>query len=104
MAKFYVGQRVRLVRAFWQRNSGKTGVIRELWSFEMPSNEGNPLNCSVDWDDGTKSIGESEWGAIEGSATHTSRLEPLVPPHEACDDAEFIASLDELAQRVGEVA
>lgn len=97
MARFYVGQRVRLARPFFAKNAGLTGIVVELWSRELPDAAGGFLNCSVDWDDGRKSIRELDW-PCSGRATHTDRLEPLTPPHEACD-ADFKAELDELLAR-----
>lgn len=97
MAKFYVGQRVRLARPVYIENIGKTGVVVELWSRNRPAVDGGVLNCSVDWDAGEKSLREAQWPG-SGAATHTDRLEPLVPPHEACD-TEFKVTLDELLAR-----
>lgn len=100
---YRVGQRVKLVRPKDPRKLGITGTIVEIWKCEQPSNTGAPINCSVEWDNGTRCLREWEYGQ-PGFATHTSQLEPLTPPHEACDDAEFIASLDRLAAKVEEMA
>jgi len=77
MSKFYVGQRVRLARAVFPVNQGKTGRVREFFK-EEKSHRG-VVNCYCDWDDGSRGgIDRNPDGRL--SATHTDQLEPLIQP------------------------
>lgn len=95
MAKFYVGQRVRIIACDDEPGEpghslvGKEAVVNELDVENIDDLPGH-VGLTVD--------GDPDW------AFWPWEIEPIVPPHEACDDAEFIASLEKLAQRVGEVA
>lgn len=92
MAKFYVGQRVRLARAMQPQNMGLTGTIREFIGETVIGaaiGRFGKANCCCDWDDGTRDgittndIGVSYW-------THTDQLELLIKPdNEAGDWAEL---------------
>lgn len=99
MAKFFVGQRVRLVRACKPSNSGLTGRIREIHP-EVVGEGGVAINCRCDWDDGT-SDAWGHWG------THTSRLEPILPSGHRAGTESFQELMDRLntekVERVEEV-
>lgn len=79
MARFFVGQRVRVVRAFHPQNSGITGRIERIQRFSpgdpLPNGEflsGEVCDCWVELDrarhDGRTSGASSFW-----------RLEPILP-------------------------
>lgn len=74
MAKFFVGQRVRLVRPFFPENAGCTGTIMEFSDSDSihlyRRFRGVSINCLVRFDGEYKSYGQ-----------HTDQLEPLAPPH-----------------------
>lgn len=74
MAKFYVGQRVRLVRPVYQENLNRTGSIGRFFE-ELLALDG-PVNCCVNWDDGRVDGVFYENGLL--TMTHTSQLEPIV--------------------------
>lgn len=83
MARFFVGQRVKLARPYQPRNLGKCGRIFELWPYAVESSsEGEWVNCSVHWDSG-----ESDGGfdAPDGDATHTDQLEPILDEHQPAE-------------------
>lgn len=67
MARFFVGQRVKLVRPTQQGNHGKTGRIIEIF----PEKEIflSLVDCDVEWDQALT--------PYTATLTHTSRLEPL---------------------------
>lgn len=89
-----MGQRVRLVRPSQPVHNGITGTIKSLFP-ERPGKT-HTLNCDVDWD--------SPLAHGTGSATHTSRLEPILAQrHEACD-ADFNRDLARLLERQGVLA
>lgn len=103
MARFYERQRVVLVRGVDGVSDAKekgaigTFVRYEYWPIGFVFCDGSinetESDCIVVWD-----------GYYGEHAQGSNHLEPLISTHQACDDAEFIASLDKLAQRVGEVA
>ena len=98
MARFYVGQRVRIVRSSAAQRVGcEATVLRYLYSNHIQHGWGEFVEVDVD---GFGEVGEAGYRL----AYPETSLAPLAPPHEACDDAEFIASLDRLAEKVGEVA
>lgn len=66
MAKFFVGQLVRLVKVFHPENQGREARIVAFFDECESSVEGWPVNCIVD-------------GANKGTANHTDRLEPILP-------------------------
>lgn len=76
MSAFYVGQRVRLVRPRDPQFKGRTGRLLSL--FQAIANVGYPTNCAVAWDHPMPI-----W--VHPTNTHTSRLEPATPSHEAGD-------------------
>jgi hypothetical protein len=84
MARFYVGQRVKLVRPFYLHNFGKTGVIKVILPEEVDCLEGGKVNCEVEWDDGEQ--GDPTWRWMN----HTNQLEPL------CKDDDEVGSWDAL--------
>lgn len=95
MPKFYVGQRIKKVRG--NMAIGSTGNFAGPPRFDFDYRfDGHVFLDS-------EQIGTSGEPRDYGDII-TSQWEPIAPPHQACDDAEFIASLDKLAQRVGEVA
>lgn len=97
MAKFFVGQRVRMARPVNPVNEGITGRIREIWTRPAMSRDGY-VNCSVNWDNGGRDTSER---AQCGTATNTDQLEPILDQkHEACEE-DFKHSLDELLERQG---
>lgn len=78
--KWFIGQRVKLVRPCNPVNMGIEGNISLLLPYEVP--EGTPCiggflsqtaNCAVVWDM-HRAIGD-----MSGSAQHTDQLEPLLP-------------------------
>jgi|SRR6478609_151594 len=78
MAKFYVGQRVKLARPFYQKNLNITGVIRSLHE-PFTLTRGGKCDCFVNWDNGSKDgPGFAEAGE-PWTGTHTSQLEPIQP-------------------------
>ena len=66
MAKFFVGQLVRLVKTFHPENQGREARITEIFDECESCVAGWPVNCRTD-------------GAIEGFYNHTDRLEPILP-------------------------
>lgn len=91
MAKFFVGQRVRLVKSF-RGNEGLTGKIRTTDLVGLASNWSN-FDCLVNWDDGTRDGPLSK--GFSGSATRFWQLEPILDQHQPCE-SEFKESLDKL--------
>lgn len=93
MARFFVGQRVRLVKPAYLQNYGITGVIElfENWPAGTLCTDGKPLvgdaDCEVRWDD--NSI----------SAQHTSELEPILPQHQPCE-SDFKETMDKLVEEL----
>jgi hypothetical protein len=67
LSKFYVGQRVRIVRPEHKENMGAEGVISYL-SAPWPTINGF-ANCRAQWD-----------RPVNGNCAHTDQLEPLTPP------------------------
>ena len=96
MARFYVGQRVRLARPYNPRNAGLTGRIAEMYPEEVPAFDGI-VNCAVDWDDGRRDTRYDEDG---GYGTHTDQLEPILDTHQPCEQ-DFKLDLDRLLEREG---
>jgi hypothetical protein len=89
MATFFVGQRVRVVHPFHPEYYGLTGRLTAL--FPERQSIRYVVNCDVDWD---------RLPANCLSVCHTSRLEPILPDHQACDD-DFKRDLDRLLERQG---
>jgi hypothetical protein len=87
MAKFFVGQRVRLVRPVHQENLGLTGRIIDLFPnrHTRPRSDGLEYNCDVSWGRQPSA----------GHACDTAQLEPILDRHEPCE-SEFKESLDAL--------
>lgn len=84
MAKFFVGQKVRLVRPDNPKNQGREDIICEM--FEEREIIGGPANCKLRNSDPL-------------CYTHTSRLEPMLP--EGAQPSEF--SFTELMDNLGVV-
>lgn len=72
MAKFYVGQRVRLVRPGNPVNMGHTGVIRRF--FPEKFSVTYVVDCEIAWD---RPMDERF-----SNYTHTSRLEPATDSYD----------------------
>lgn len=88
MSRFFVGQRVRLVRPFYPENMGATGVINAM--FQETRVRGGLVNCNVAFD-----------VPVRGTDTHTSDLEPILPEgHKPCEE-QFKRDLDRLLEREG---
>lgn len=88
MATFFVGQRVRIIRAFYPENLGREGFITSLFPERESMRPGWPVNCAVS-------------GSRPGYKNHTSCLEPILPDgHRACDE-DFKRDLDQLLEREG---
>jgi hypothetical protein len=100
MATFRVGMRIRMARPCNPANLGKTGTIAEIYPIPKPA-VGGPINCAVDWDDGSRG---ARFHEPVGEATHTDQLEPILDQkHEACDE-DFKRDMDELLERQGVAA
>lgn len=103
MAKFFVGQRVKLVSATTLSNVGSQGVITHLGSWRpgdrLPIGEviddGYWPDVIVQWD-GYVSYGGVR---IDQGPSNTSRLEPILP--EGAQPSEF--SFTELMDNLGVV-
>jgi hypothetical protein len=101
MAKFFVGQRVRLARPVHPENLGLTGRIREFIE-PLPSINGGKVDCCVDWDNGDRDgFTRGKNGLIV--RTDSGRLEPILDRHEPCE-SEFKESLDKLLSEVSREA
>lgn len=95
MAKFFVGQRVRLARPEQPRYQNSTGTIFFIGHIK----EGQFFNgdfcaesdCAVNWDD-------CDW-----SPEFLHKLEPILGRHEPCE-SEFKESLDKLLSEVSREA
>lgn len=85
MAKFYVGQRVKLVRPNYPINLGLTGSIREL-GLHVDTIHG-VADCVVAWD-------KKPWLPIpmDRVFNNTNQLEPL------CKDDDQVGSWDALEE------
>lgn len=99
MSNFFVGQRVKMARPMrLLSRRGATGRIRELYP-DKPSNEGPPINCNVDWDDGLRD-GLLIHG-FSGLGCHTEQLEPITPdghqPSEFTTLHDLLESLEGVA-------
>lgn len=86
MAKFFVGQMVKLVKAFDPKKVGKEGRILDIFCERQSTVAGWPVNCVCDWTE-------------PGYADHTDRLEPILP--EGAQPSEF--SFTELMDNLGVV-
>jgi len=100
MTKFYVGQRIKKVRG--RDDVGMTAVVTGGMTRNGARDGADILVIA----DGKAIDSETRVICPPGQLFHTwsDLWEPMTPPHEACDDAEFIALLDKLAQRVAEAA
>lgn len=88
MAFFRVGMRVRLVKPLLVASAAGRQFTIKGFGF-WPNNGITRLtDCTVKLDDGGV---VAEW-----------QIEPILPPHEPADDAEFIKDLDRLLEKVGE--
>lgn len=95
---FRVGQRVKNVRE--PGFIGMTGIVA---GFDVdPINDECDIVIRAD-DGGFDSLGRVFF-AGDTVDSESKFWEPITPPHEACFDAEFIASLDRLAAKVEEMA
>lgn len=86
MAKFFVGQRVRMARPVNRENFGAEGRIRAFLPREFMV-IGGLVNCIVDWNRPTT-----------GQASHTEQLEPILP--EGHQPSEF-ETLHDLLHSLG---
>lgn len=106
MAKFRVGQRIRLVS---MSAKNPYGIPAPEGKFVSLGDEGvvvgttyDPslgFNPKEDWD-----ICVSMDNLVGNYMAPSWCFEPLTPPHEACEDAKFIEWLDRMAAKVGEMA
>jgi len=88
MARFYVGQRVKLVRPLHPRNMNETGTVADFQCFAkgtLGRRRIAPIDCNI----GIRWDGD---GVIYSQ--HTEQLEPLTPPHQPAD-ADFTERLNE---------
>lgn len=74
MARFFVGQRVKLARPDHPKNYGKEGFINSIFP-PIFADDGSVCNCCIAWDDG-------DWDGVPAAngdwhASHTSQLEPI---------------------------
>lgn len=98
MAKFFVGQRVKLVRPRYPENMGKTGRIARL-GLRVMIHDGSFSNCFVDWDDGDRDgISTGRLGRI--LSTHTDQLEPVHPDGHRAGEEGRCKPLDHLLSRL----
>ena len=86
MSRFFVGQRVRVVKAFFPENVGRETGITEIFDECESQEPGWPVNCCLA-------------GKSRGNANHTDRLEPILP--EGAQPSEF--SFAELMDNLGVV-
>lgn len=87
MAKFFLGQRVRLVKARYPENQGLEGRIVALFPGEYP------IDCQLDFG-----------RPVRGHGTHTSKLEPILPSGHTASTESFQELMDRLnTQRVEKV-
>lgn len=103
MGVFYPGQKVVLARGLDLVSPAKSIGLQGIFCGYQFVPKG--YVCA----DGSRTLIDSDcivsW--VDGSGEcvqHSYQLEPLVPPHEACDDAEFTRSIIEMAERVKETA
>lgn len=66
MTTFKIGQRVRLVKNYLAVNNNAECVITSFFKERESGIKGWPINCYVT-------------GAVKGTATHTDRIEPIIP-------------------------
>lgn len=72
MSRFFVGQRVRLVRPFLVENMGAMGTLTALGTFSQGA------DCRVDWDEKWDAVKHGEWQADH----FTARLAPAYDGNE----------------------
>lgn len=85
MSRFYVGQRVRLVRPVQPENLGLEGHISALFPDKSPGLvDGLGWNCDVVWDD----------RPIRGHMCDTAQLEPIFPEGHRAGDYSLSDLLD----------
>lgn len=79
MAKFYVGQRVRIVNVSSPRNGCEGRIV----SYRESINQEHGLGMY--WEVDVEGFGrfDPEDGLVYAYPSHN--LEPITPPHEACD-------------------
>lgn len=87
MSRFFVGQRVKLVRPLQPKHLGFTGVVIALFAEQRTIEPTYPINCDIKWD--YKIADDTH------TQTHTSRLEPIIPDGHRAGDF----SLNELLDR-----
>lgn len=84
MTKFFVGQRVRLVRPVLPKNQGREDTICNLFEEKMIG--GLPANCKLS-------------NSPPLFYTHTSRLEPILPEGAQPSKFSFQELLEDLNER-----
>lgn len=84
MSKFFVGQRVRLVKTYHPENQGLEGRIVAMFDERDSSVPGWPINCVVD--------------ARSSGADHTDRLEPILPEGSAPGEFTFQQLMENLQE------
>lgn len=85
MSKFFVGQMVRLVKAYHPENQGLEGRIVAMFDERESCIPGWPINCVVD-------------AGASGDADHTDRLEPILPEGSAPSEYTFQQLMDNLQE------
>lgn len=101
MARFFVGQRVRLVRPDRQANMGLTGVITHHgpWTFFEKLPDGSSLGS--DRADCFLRLDQRNDHGLRDVPADYDQLEPILDQkHEACDE-DFKRDLDRLLTREG---
>jgi hypothetical protein len=102
MAKFYVGQRVRILYSNgWPELAGQEGRI-------VSTARNSGIHGDSEWQ-----VAPDAWGtdiaprpSLSGGyafGPNSSQLEPILPDHRACDD-DFKQDMDKLLERQGLVA
>lgn len=92
MSRFYVGQRVRIVRRESPFHGKEATIVGRIFARHRQFGIGYFYAVDVD--------GIGRIGRVSGLPVsyRGQDLQPLVPPHEACE-TEFKSSLDELLAR-----
>jgi hypothetical protein len=93
MARFFVGQRVRLARPVHPENAGMTGRLVALFPNRNPFSwmGGLEHNCEVMWDRKPS----------RGYACDTAQLEPIQPSGHRASDFSFHELMDKCRQGEG---
>lgn len=99
MAKFYVGQRVRIRWSnAWPYLAGKEGVVTGVVTDGGDQGDNEYCVAPDIWGSEQAPIPDSD-GEWSWFSPNSQQLEPLIPPHEACDP-EFAESIRRITDSV----